>query len=165
MYGGGVGKASAPAVIGDVSNEETVYRPEVASRGTRVPLDPFAPVNPSAAARTGRHARFSGVVTGGSTGGYSSELGHAVDPRYAQFDGSTQGGPVSAAPFSGVPMSAQPFSGAPQIAQHLAPYSAPPQAPVSMQPPPGPWARRPGRRRPRRCSSTPPRPSRCSRRR
>nr|BFF24216.1 hypothetical protein GCM10025732_21810 [Glycomyces mayteni] len=44
MYGGGVGKAAAPSVIGDVSNEETVYRPEVASRGTRVPLDPFAPV-------------------------------------------------------------------------------------------------------------------------
>jgi hypothetical protein len=138
MYGGGVGKASAPAVIGDVSNEETVFRPEVASRGTRVPLDPFAPVHPGPQPERGGTlgSTVGGGVTGGRTGGYSSELGHAVDPRYAQLEGSTSGGPVSAAPFSGVPMSGQPFSGAPQIA----PYSAPPQAPVSMQPPPGPWA-------------------------
>jgi hypothetical protein len=137
MYGGGVGKASAPAVIGDVSNEETVFRPEVASRGTRVPLDPFAPVpqmpQPERGGTLG--STVGSGVTGGGTGGYASQLGHSVDPRYAQLEG-TNGGPVSAAPFSGVPMSGQPFSGAPQIA----PYSAPPQAPVSMQPPPGPWA-------------------------
>ena len=152
MYGGGVGKASAPAVIGDVSNEETVYRPEVASRGTRVPLDPFAPV--PAAPQPERGGTLGSGITGGSTGGYSSELGHAVDPRYAQLDGSAHGGPVSAAPFSGAPMSAQPFSGAPMSAQpfsgapqalhnpaapNIAPYSAPPQAPVSMQPPAMPW--------------------------
>ncbi|MEU5156284.1 protein kinase [Glycomyces sp. NPDC021274] len=154
MYGGGVGKAAAPAVIGDVSNEETVYRPEVASRGTRVPLDPFAPVHPMA--QPDRGGTLGGGLTGGRTGGYAGELGHAVDPRYAQLDGlaqgGTQGGPVSAAPFSGVPMSgqpfsgapmsAQPFSGAPQAALHagVAPYSAPPQAPVSMQPPPMQWS-------------------------
>ncbi|WP_205327700.1 protein kinase [Glycomyces sp. YM15] len=143
MYGGGVGKASAPAVIGDVSNEETVYRPEVASRGTRVPLDPFAPVQPLPQPERG--GTLGSGLTGGRTGGFGGELGHAVDPRYAQLDGGTQGGPVSAAPFSGVPMSAQPFSGAPQQAlqhqaQHVAPYSAPPQAPVSMQPPPTPWS-------------------------
>lgn len=147
MYGGGVGKASAPAVIGDVSNEETVYRPEVASRGTRVPLDPFAPVQPLQPDRGGT---LGGGLTGGRTGGFAGELGHSIDPRYAQLDGSTQGGtqggPVSAAPFSGIPMSGQPFSGAPMSAQPfsgapqaaaagIAPYSAPPQAPVSMQPP------------------------------
>lgn len=137
MYGGGVGKAAAPAVIGDVSNEETVYRPEVASRGTRAPLDPFAPVQPMPQPERG--GTLGSGVTGGRTGGYASELGHAVDPRYAQLDGSTHGGPVSAAPFSGAPMSAQPFSGAPQIA----PYSAPPQAPVSMQPPPAVWTKYP----------------------
>lgn len=138
MYGGGVGKAAAPAVIGDVSNEETVYRPEVASRGTRAPLDPFAPVHPMAQPERG--GTVGGGVTGGRTGGYSSELGHAVDPRYAQLDGGTRGGPVSAAPFSGAPMSAQPFSGAPMsAAPNIAPYSAPPQAPVSMQPPAMPW--------------------------
>lgn len=155
MYGGGVGKAAAPAVIGDVSNEETVYRPEVASRGTRVPLDPFAPVQPMPQPERG--GTLGGGLTGGRTaGGYAGELGHAVDPRYAQLDG-TQGGPVSAAPFSGAPMSAQPFSGAPMSAQPfsgapqqqqalhngaagVAPYSAPPQAPVSMQPPPMPWS-------------------------
>jgi hypothetical protein len=147
MYGGGVGKASAPAVIGDVSNEETVFRPEVASRGTRVPLDPFAPVHPGPGPeRAGTlGSTVGGGVTGGGTGGYASQLGHAVDPRYSQLEGGTHGGPVSAAPFSGVPMSGQPFSGAPQIASfsgapQIAPYSAPPQAPVSMQPPPGPWA-------------------------
>jgi serine/threonine-protein kinase PknK len=150
MYGGGVGKASAPAVIGDVSNEETVYRPEVASRGTRVPLDPFAPVQPMPQPERG--GTLGSGLTGGRTGGYGGELGHAVDPRYAQLDGGTQGGPVSAAPFSGAPMSAQPFSGAPMSAQpfsgapqqhapSIAPYSAPPQAPVSMQPPPMPWSR------------------------
>jgi hypothetical protein len=137
MYGGGVGKASAPAVIGDVSNEETVFRPEVASRGTRVPLDPFAPVpqvpQPERGGTLG--STVGSGVTGGGTGGYASQLGHSLDPRYAQLEG-TNGGPVSAAPFSGVPMSGQPFSGAPQIAQ----YSAPPQAPVSMQPPPAPWS-------------------------
>jgi serine/threonine-protein kinase PknK len=153
MYGGGVGKASAPAVIGDVSNEETVYRPEVASRGTRVPLDPFAPVQPMPQPERG--GTLGSGLTGGRTGGFGGELGHAMDPRYAQLDGATQGGPVSAAPFSGAPMSAQPFSGAPMsaqpfsgapqqalhnpAAQHVAPYSAPPQAPVSMQPPPAPW--------------------------
>ncbi|RRS02046.1 protein kinase domain-containing protein [Glycomyces terrestris] len=139
MYGGGVGKAAAPSVIGDVSNEETVYRPEVASRGTRVPLDPFAPVVPPMP-----HSEYgntlgstAGGMTGGGTDGFASQLGHPVDPRYAQQLG---GAPVSAAPFSGAPMSAQPFSGAPaSAAPHIAPYSAPPQAPVSMQPPPTPW--------------------------
>ncbi|MCC3762168.1 protein kinase [Glycomyces sp. TRM65418] len=136
MYGGGVGKASAPAVIGDVSNEETVYRPEVASRGTRVPLDPFAPVPPAPQPERGGTlgSTVGGGVTGGGTGGYAAQLGHAVDPRYAQLDGGAP--PVSAAPFSGAPLSAQPFSGAPQVA----PYSAPPQAPVSMQPPAVPWS-------------------------
>jgi serine/threonine-protein kinase PknK len=149
MYGGGVGKASAPAVIGDVSNEETVYRPEVASRGTRVPLDPFAPVQPMQQPERG--GTLGSGLTGGRTGGFGAELGHPVDPRYAQLDGGTQGGPVSAAPFSGAPMSAQPFLGAPmsaqpfsgapqQMAPNIAPYSAPPQAPVSMQPPPMQWS-------------------------
>ncbi|WP_030158280.1 protein kinase [Glycomyces sp. NRRL B-16210] len=139
MYGGGVGKAAAPEVIGDISNEETVYRPEVASRGTRMPLDPFAPVGHGPGPEHG--GTVGSGVTGGGTGGYSSALGHAVDPRYAQLDGSAP--PVSATPFSGAPNSGVPFSGAPQGAvQHapnIAPYSAPPQAPVSMQPPPGPW--------------------------
>ncbi|MEU6859448.1 protein kinase [Glycomyces sp. NPDC046736] len=141
MYGGGgVGKAAAPAVIGDVSNEETVYRPEVASRGTRVPLDPFAPAGgpgyPEGGGTLG--STVGSGLTGGGTG-YGSQLGHAVDPRYAQLDGSAP--PVSAAPFSGAPMSATPFSGAPQqaAAAGVAPYSAPPQAPVSMQPPATPW--------------------------
>jgi serine/threonine-protein kinase PknK len=148
MYGGGVGKASAPAVIGDVSNEETVYRPEVASRGTRVPLDPFAPVAPQMP-----HSEYGGTlgstlgggVTGGGTGGFASQLGHAVDPRYEQLNGAPPGAPpISAAPFSGAPLSAAPFSGAPQRygaegAPGIAPYSAPPQAPVSMQPPPSQW--------------------------
>jgi hypothetical protein len=139
MYGGGIGKAPAPSVIGDVSNEETVYRPEVASRGTRVPLDPFAPVVPPMP-----HSEYgntlgstAGGMTGGGTGGFGAQLGHAVDPRYAQLNGQTGAPPVSAAPFSGAPMSAAPFSGAPAS---VAPYSAPPQAPVSMQPPPSPWA-------------------------
>jgi serine/threonine-protein kinase PknK len=164
MYGGGVGKAAAPSVIGDVSNEETVYRPEVASRGTRVPLDPFAPVGPPPAP----HSEYgntlgstAGGMTGGGTGGFGSQLGQAFDPRYAQLNGTQQasappvsaqpfsGAPLSAQPFSGAPASAQPFSGAPASAQpfsgvpasaapNLAPYSAPPQAPVSMQPP-MPW--------------------------
>lgn len=149
MYGGGVGKAAAPAVIGDVSNEQTVYRPEIASRGTRVPLDPFAPVQPMPQPERG--GTLGSGLTAGRTGGFAGELGHAVDPRYAQLDGGTHGGPVSAMPFSGAPMSAQPFSGAPMSAQpfsgapqqqaaNVAPYSAPPQAPVSMQPPPMPWS-------------------------
>ncbi|SDD20667.1 protein kinase domain-containing protein [Glycomyces harbinensis] len=162
MYGGGVGKAPAPQVIGDVSNEETVYRPEVASRGTRVPLDPFAPVQQAPYPERGGTlgSTVGGGVTGGGTGGFGSQLGHAVDPRYEQLNGAPQGAPpVSAAPFSGAPMSAAPFSGAPHgalqnpaapsitpfsgapqsAAQNVAPYSAPPQAPVSMQPPPAPW--------------------------
>ncbi|MDN3238597.1 protein kinase domain-containing protein [Glycomyces tritici] len=169
MYGGGVGKAAAPAVIGDVSNEETVYRPEVASRGTRVPLDPFAPVHPMA--QPDRGGTLGGGLTGGRTGGYAGELGHAIDPRYAQLDGlaqgGTQGGPVSAAPFSGVPMSGQPFSGAPMSAQPfsgapqqaaaagIAPYSAPPQAPVSMQPPPMPWSPQAGQQSPQMQQASP----------
>ncbi|SDK67128.1 Serine/threonine protein kinase [Glycomyces sambucus] len=150
MYGGGVGKAAAPSVIGDVSNEETVYRPEVASRGTRVPLDPFAPVQhppmPHSEYGNTLGSTAGGMTGGGTGGGFGSQLGHAVDPRYAQLNGPQLSGapmaapPVSAAPFSGAPMSAQPFSGAPaSAAPHIAPYSAPPQAPVSMQPPPSPW--------------------------
>ncbi|THV31243.1 protein kinase domain-containing protein [Glycomyces paridis] len=146
MYGGGVGKAAAPQV-GDISNEETVYRPEVASRGTRVPLDPFAPVGP--VPNPERGGTIGSGLTGGGTGGYGAQLGNSVDPRYAQqLDGSAP--PVSATPFSGAPMSAQPFSGVPHsaapmsaapmsAAPNLAPYSAPPQSPVSMQPPPSPW--------------------------
>jgi serine/threonine-protein kinase PknK len=133
----------------------------VASRGTRVPLDPFAPVGPPPAP----HSEYgntlgstAGGMTGGGTGGFGSQLGQAVDPRYAQLNGAPQasappvsaqpfsGAPLSAQPFSGAPASAQPFSGAPASAQpfsgvpasaapNLAPYSAPPQAPVSMQPP------------------------------
>jgi len=153
MYGGsGVGKAAAPTVIGDVSNEETVYRPEVASRGTRVPLDPFAPVQqapyPERAGTLG--STVGGGVTGGGTGGYASQLGHAVDPRYEQLNAAAGAPPVSAMPFSSAPMSVQPFSGAPLSgaplsaqpfsgAPGIAPYSAPPQAPVSMQPPAAPW--------------------------
>jgi serine/threonine-protein kinase PknK len=137
MYGGGVGKASAPRVIGDVSNEETVYRPEVASRGTRVPLDPFAPVAPMPHSEHGNTlGSTAGGMTGGRTGGFGSQLGHAVDPRYEQLNGAPPGAPpISAAPFSGAPHS--PAQGGPPS---VAPYSAPPQAPVSMQPPPGPWA-------------------------
>ncbi|MCD0445304.1 protein kinase [Glycomyces sp. A-F 0318] len=143
MYGGGVGKAAAPQVIGDVSNEETVYRPEVASRGTRVPLDPFAPVPPMPHSEYGSTlGSTAGGMTGGGTGGFGSQLGQAYDPRYEQQLGGAPPGapPVSAAPFSGAPL-----SGAPRGAVHdaaapsVAPYSAPPQAPVSMQPPPAPW--------------------------
>lgn len=144
MYGGGVGKAAAPSVIGDVSNEETVYRPEVASRGTRVPLDPFAPVQqppmPHSEYGNTLGSTAGGMTGGGTNGGFGSQLGHAVDPRYAQLNGAPAAPPVSAQPFSGAPASAQPFSGVPASpAPQIAPYSAPPQAPVSMQPPPSPW--------------------------
>ncbi len=122
MYGsaGGVGKAQAPSRIADVSNEETVFRPEGPPPSQRAPLDPFAPVGPPPSPESA-YTLGSGV-TGERTDGYASQLGHAVDPRYvSQLDGAA---PVSSAP----PVSA-------------APHSAPPQAPVSMQPPATPWMR------------------------
>ncbi len=121
MYGsaGGVGKAAAPSRIADVSNEETVFRPEGPPPAQRAPLDPFAPVGPPPSPESAY------TLGSGSTGGYSSQLGHAVDPRYAnQLDGAA---PAAAVP----PGSAPPVSSMP--------YSAPPQAPVSMQPPATPW--------------------------
>ncbi|GAB3650559.1 protein kinase domain-containing protein [Glycomyces tarimensis] len=128
MFGstGGIGKAQAPATIGDLSNEETVFRPQGPSPSQQAPLDPFAPVQPPAP--DSAFTFGSGVTagqTGGRTDGYSSQLGHAVDPRYAAgLDGSA---PVSnAGQASGPPVSA-------------APHSAPPQAPVSMRPPVTPW--------------------------
>ncbi|MCH7230505.1 fibronectin type III domain-containing protein, partial [Glycomyces sp. L485] len=123
MYGGGVGKAQAPATVGDVSNEETVFRPQGPPQSQRAPLDPFAPVSPQVPGSA--HTVGSDVASGRTDGGHSSQLGHAVDPRYAAgLDGSA---PVSSAPQAGAP----PVS--------AAPLSAPPQAPVSMRPPTTPW--------------------------
>ncbi|THV39435.1 protein kinase domain-containing protein [Glycomyces buryatensis] len=122
MYGNGVGTASAPSRIDDVSNEETVYRPEVASRGTRVPLDPFAPVGSQRGPEGG--GTLGQGVTGGRTDGRYT-LGQSVDSRYASLDGSA------------MPVSGTPQASAPPIS--TVPYSAPPHAPVSMQPPNTPW--------------------------
>ncbi|WP_156926065.1 protein kinase domain-containing protein [Glycomyces arizonensis] len=127
MYGsaGGVGKAQAPSRIADVSNEETVFRPEGPPPSQRAPLDPFAPVGPPPGPDSA-YTLGSGA-TGGRTDGYASQLGHAVDPRYvSQLDGS--------APVSSVP---QAQASAPPIS--AAPHSVPPQAPVSMRPPMTPW--------------------------
>ncbi len=128
MYGSaGVGKAPAPARIADVSDEETVFRPGGPPAGQQAPLDPFAPVGGGAPNPESAYTLGSGATTG-HTGGYASQLGHAIDPRYAsQLDGS--------APVSGVPRA----SSAPPA---VAPYSAPPHAPVSMQPPPT-WTQQP----------------------
>lgn len=127
MYGsaGGVGTAAAPSRIADVSNEETVFRPAGPPPAQRAPLDPFAPVGPPPSPESA-YTIGSGA-TGGRTDGYSSQLGHTVDPRYAsQLDGSA-------------PAESGPQGSAPPVS--TVPYSAPPQAPVSMQPPPTPWTR------------------------
>ena len=123
MFGatGGIAKMVGPTRIGDVSNEATVYRPLEGRPPQMSPLDPFAPVGSPPPQMP------DSAYTLGSTGrdGYTGQLGHPVDPRYAsQLDGSA---PVSSAPNAVPPVSATP-------------YSAPPQAPVSMRPPSTPWA-------------------------
>lgn len=126
VYGsaGGVGTAAAPSRIADVSNEETVFRPAGPAPAQRAPLDPFAPVGPPPGPESA-HTIGSGA-TGDRTDGYSSQLGHPVDPRYA----SQLGG---AAPATG----GAPQGSAPPVS--AVPHSAPPQAPVSMRPPAAPW--------------------------
>lgn len=130
MYGsaGGVGKAQAPSRIADVSNEETVFRPEGPPPSQQAPLDPFGPAAPPPGPDSA-YTLGSGV-TAGRTDGYSSQLGHALDPRYAsQLDGSASSAPQAAQPPG--------TEGAPPVS--AAPHSVPPQAPVSMQPPMTPW--------------------------
>ncbi|WP_100445707.1 protein kinase domain-containing protein [Glycomyces xiaoerkulensis] len=141
MYGssGGVAKVRGPDKIGDISDEETVYRPELASRGTRrTPLDPFAPTGPVGPPQPPESAYTVGRgVTAGNTGdSYGTQLGQAVDPHYAnQLGGSAPPGTAPQAPgrfgSAGAAPASTPVSSAPN--------SAPPQAPVSMQPP-APWA-------------------------
>ncbi|WP_199041221.1 protein kinase domain-containing protein [Glycomyces salinus] len=124
---GGIAKIGGPAKIGDVSNEATVYRPLESRPPQMGPLDPFAPVGSQPPNSP------DSAYTLGSTGGYGAQLGQPADPRYSgQLDGSA---PVSSAPNA---MQNYVAEGAPPVS--AAPHSAPPQAPVSMQPPSTPWA-------------------------